>query len=156
MAIQTAIFKNYYRWDSPLYKQNSFSDQTKAKIFVDQKFNRVIPEVVGEIKKNSTKNDYIFIFPNAPIFYFLSDRKNPTKFINLPVGLHTANQDRRTVKDLKKKRVNLILTNEPPANSKYPAIADYILKNYLIKKQFFEFTLWEKVEVGKRSEVLNK
>ncbi|OGK25854.1 hypothetical protein A3D76_01880 [Candidatus Roizmanbacteria bacterium RIFCSPHIGHO2_02_FULL_37_9b] len=156
LGFQTAIFKNYYRWDSPIYKQNSFSDQTKAKIFVDQKFNKIIPEVIGEIKKNTTKNDFIFIFPNAPMFYFLSERKNPTRFINLPLGLHSLNQEREVVDNLKNKQVNLILTNEPPVNSSYPVISDYVLKNYLIKKQFFEFTLWEKVEVGKRSEVLNK
>ena len=155
LGFYTGLFKNYYRWDSPLYKQNSFSDQTKAKIFVDQKFNRVIPEVVGEIKKNSTKNDYIFIFPNAPMFYFLTDRKNPTRYINLPLGLHSPGQEREVVDNLKKKRIRLILTNEPPENSNYHIVSEYILKNYLKKKEFFEFTLWEKFENEKRSEVLS-
>lgn len=155
VGFYTALFKNYYRWDSPLVKQKYFIAEPKARIFVDLKFKKVIPEVVSEIKKNTEKNDYIFIFPNAPIFYFLTGRRNPTRYINLPQYLHTTEQEREVINNLKMKRVRLILTNEPPENSNYHIVSEYILKNYLKKKEFFEFTLWERVESEKYSEVLN-
>lgn len=156
LGFYTALFKNYYRWDSPLVRQNYFIRDPRAKIFVDQKFNQIIPEIISEIKKNSTDNDYIFIFPNAPMFYFLTERKNPTRYLNLPLGLHTARQEREAVDDLRQSRVRIILTNETSRDWRYPLISDYILKNFRKKKEIFEFILWEKDESARRSAVQSK
>jgi len=155
LGVYTGIWRNYYRWDSSLIKQKYFISHPQARILVDRKFASAIPQILSGIDQETANDDYIFVFPNAPMFYFLSQKKNPTRFINLPLGLHTSQQEQKVVDDLRKKRVKIILTNELSQSWSYPLVSDYILKNYLKIKEIFEFTLWEKVESEKHSEVQN-
>lgn len=144
LGFYTGLFKNYYRWDSPIIKQNFFVSNPKAKILVDQKFYEVIPRLVSEIKRKSGKEDYIFIFPNASMFYFLTGRKNPTRFIGLAHNFQTRAQEQEIIKALQSKNVRLVLTNEPIVGNDYKIIRKYILDNFKKKKEIFEFSLWER------------
>ena len=153
LGFYTALYKNYYRWDSPLIKQKYLISHPRVNIFVDQKFKRIVPEIIGQIKKNTSKNDYIFIFPNAPMFYFLTERKNPTRYINFAVDLGLSGREEKVVEDIKKKDVRLILTHGAPESWRNPLISKYILENFRKKKEVFEFTLWEIDESERRSAV---
>src|SRR3989344_5505088 len=146
IGFYTALFKDYYRWDSPLIKQNYFLKEGRAKIFADQKFSMIVPEIVAEIKKNSKRDGFIFVFPNAPMFYFLSGRKNPTRFINFPGGLQTKSQEQEVIEALKNKKVKLILTNEPESKWTYQIIKKHLSGNYFKKKQILEFVIWKRNE----------
>lgn len=144
VGVYTGIWKNYYRWDSPLIEQKFFISHPRANIFVDRKFSELIPQILKYTSNKSSENDYIFIYPNAPMFYFLSERKNPTRFINLPQGLHTLEQEQDLVRALHDKKVKMILTNEAPTSWHYALISRYILNNFKKKKEFLEFSLWER------------
>lgn len=145
IGFYTAIWKNYYRWDSPLVKQKYFISQPRAGIFVDQKFKQVIPEVVSGVLQSTKKSDYIFVFYNAPMFYFLTDRKNPTRYINFSPDFSLGkDREREVIKNLKEKKVNIIVTHERPQNWGNPLISKFIVDNFRKVKEVFEFTVWEK------------
>ena len=114
-------------------------------IFVDKKFNTVITEIVGFIEEKSKKDDYIFVFYNASMFYFLTDRQNPTRYINLAPDLSLGEErEKEVINNLKEKKVKVIITHERPDSWGNPLITDFILKNYRKQKQIYEFGLWEK------------
>ncbi len=145
LGFYTAIFKNYYRWDSPLIKQNYSISNLRAKIFVDKKFRVVIPEIVTFVNQNSKKDDYIFVFYNASMFYFLTDRRNPTRYINFSPDMSLGEKrEKEIVKNLREKNVKLVITHETPESWGNPLIAKYIVEKFTKKKEIFEFTVWEK------------
>src|SRR3989338_5741444 len=141
----TGLWKNYYRWDSSLIKQTYFIEDPRTRILVDQKFNRVIPEVLTFISGKSKKSDNIFVFYNAAMFYFLSERKNPTRYINFSPDLSLGgSREKGVINNLKEKNVKIVLTHESPDRWGNPLITKFILKNYQKKKEIFEFAIWEK------------
>ncbi|MBI4226011.1 hypothetical protein HY612_02755 [Candidatus Roizmanbacteria bacterium] len=144
IGFYTAIFKNYYRWDSPLIKQNYFISDQKAKIFVDRKFSVVAAEIISFINQNSKKDDYIFVFYNAPMFYFLTGRQNPTRYVNFSPDLSLGKIEKQVIEDLINKNVRLIITHEAPDIWGNPLITKYILNNFQKKKEIFEFGLWKR------------
>lgn len=145
LGFYTALFKNYYRWDSPLIKQTYPVADPRAGILVDQKFNRVIPGVLTFISGKSKKSDPIFVFYNAAMIYFLSERKNPTRYVNFSPDLSLGeSREKDVINSLREKNVKIVLTHEPPDRWGNPLITKFILKNYQKKKEIFEFSLWEK------------
>lgn len=53
--------------------------------------------------------DDVFIYPYQPIYYFLADVRNPTRFSYLNYHLHTNTQFREAVRDLDLKRTRFVL-----------------------------------------------
>ena len=53
--------------------------------------------------------DAVFIYPYAPIYYFLADLRNPTRWSNLMYGINTGEQFREAVNDLERKKVRYVL-----------------------------------------------
>lgn len=142
-GIYTSLWKNYYKWDSPLIKQNYYISHSRVRIFVDQKFKTVIPEITDFVEQKTKKGDYSFVFYNASMFNFLTDRQNPTRYINFSPDLSLGEKrEREVINNLKEMKVKLIVTHEPPERWGNPLITDFILKKYQKKKDFFEFSLW--------------
>lgn len=145
LGFYTALFYNYYRWESPIITNRYFNKDQRIRIFTNEKYKKALTEIIYIINKKTGKNDYIFVFPHAPIFYFIADRKNPTRHIDTAfLKFFSEKQQEKAINDLKNKSVELILTHWDKKDWGIPIVEDYILKNYAPTYQIYEFTIWLK------------
>lgn len=140
----TALYKNYYRWDSPLIKEIYYISNPRVKIFVDAKMSQVISAFTPIVNKKSSKNDYIFSYFYAPMFYFLLNRKNPTSYISLNENTLSQYQEETLINVLEQKKTKFIITQRKEVEWNKSLIYEYIKKDYKKDVELYEFTLWEK------------
>jgi hypothetical protein len=53
--------------------------------------------------------DYVFVYPYYPMYYFLADLKNPTRYSILLYRINTEDQFKEALNDLKQKQVKYVL-----------------------------------------------
>ncbi len=84
--------------------------------------------------------DAVFIYPYAPIYYFLADVRNPTRWSNLMYGINTRQQFREAVHDVDGKKVQYVLWDSVFAGQslatlfpayRHPPAAQLIMEPYL-------------------------
>ena len=138
------LTRNYYRWEAPLIKQTQcFSYGRMKYMCVDTKNYAVISQTVAVIEKTAVKDNYIFSFYNDPIYYFLTQKNNPTPFIDFTVAIGKK-EEQEVVYELQKNNVKILITRFPPKNSQSKIIGGYIKDNYLPISGIYEFTVWKK------------
>ena len=143
-GICSLIFRNYYRWEAPVIQNtHCFSSGPLKYICADDKNYAVIMQTVPLIAKEAVKDTAIFAFYNNPIYFFLTQKNNPTSYIDFNVAL--SNKDQQTViSKLSHQGVRVIITRFPPRNNPSQLIAGYIEKNYKPIQTAYEFTVWKK------------
>jgi hypothetical protein len=55
------------------------------------------------------QGEYVFVYPYYPMYYFLADLRNPTRFSTLVYNYNTDSQFDEVIDDLSRKRVRYIL-----------------------------------------------
>jgi hypothetical protein len=89
---------------------------------------------------NTNPGDYVFIYPYYPMYYFLADVKNPTRYSILLYHINTATQFDEVIQNLKQKQVKYVLWDTLVAGSKiktwfpqyeYPSDENLHLEQYL-------------------------
>lgn len=63
------------------------------------------------LQKHTQRGDDVFIYPYSPIYNFLSDTEDPTRYSYFIYGWHTPKQFEEAVMDLERKRVRYILSD---------------------------------------------
>lgn len=101
-----------------------------------------IRNIVNYIRDNTSETDYIYAFPREPVYYFLCDRSNPTRFIN---------EFNAVTSDMRKELLSELEANKPafiiysyhyaleapiPIEKRVPDVIEFINKNYNIEKDF--------------------
>lgn len=59
--------------------------------------------------EHTKPGDYAFVYPYYPMYYFLADVKNPTRYFTLISNFHTDAQFNEVIEDLKRKPVEYVL-----------------------------------------------
>ena len=59
--------------------------------------------------KNTKVGDYVFVYPYYPMYYFLADVKNPTRYSILMHNMNTKTQFNEVINDLEEKKVKYVL-----------------------------------------------
>jgi hypothetical protein len=86
--------------------------------------------------------DYVFIYPYYPMYYFLADVKNPTRYSILMYHINTAAQFDEVIQNLKQKQVKYVLWDTVVDGSKiktwfpqyeHPSEENLLLEQYLKK-----------------------
>lgn len=143
-GVYSITMRNYYRWEAPFIKQNHCSSTGVMKyICIDEKNYAVITQSVALIEKEADKDIYIFAFYNNPIYYFLTQKNNPTSFIDFNVKIGKK-EELRVINELGHKKVRVIITRFPPQNNQSKIISEYIEKNYRQTYSVYEFTVWKR------------
>lgn len=145
LGFYTALFRGYYRWETPLIRQNRFISSSRLKVFTDNKYSNVIPKLISSINKQTSPDSYIFVYYYAPTFYFIADRKNPTMFNEFTHGMSSREQELELIESLESKRVEIVLTHTPIKQRRDLPVAEYILQNYKPIEKVYEYTLWRKM-----------
>lgn len=110
-------------------------------------YSRTIPaedisNTVLFIQNNTIKGDYIFAVPYESMFYFLSERDNPTEYNQFLPGTHDENDQLQVIEVLKKTKPKLIIYGHgwaiynKPFEQYAPLIHNYIKDNYVLRKTF--------------------
>jgi len=61
------------------------------------------------LQEHTRPGDQVFVYPYYPMYYFLANVHNPTRYNNLIYGYHTDIQFHEVISDLERKKVKLVL-----------------------------------------------
>ena len=106
------------------------------------------------IDKHTTRGDAILVVPQAPLIYFLSDRKNPTRFELLRQGRWTTvEEEKAIVDDIRAALPKVVIYEDqshlPPEKrfARYaPRIETFLRENYCEADRAVSFKLMLPVE----------
>ncbi len=93
-------------------------------------FNRVRNIIETETKKN----EYIFIVPDLSMYYFVTERKNATKYYYIEVYAGSDRKQLEIIRNLADKKVKLIILQAHRYAAYIPIVVEYINKHYRIKE----------------------
>jgi hypothetical protein len=141
-GIYSAFYRNYYRWNTPLNKQNIYMNNSTLKIFTDSKERDSITHIEEYYKKYAQNDSYTFIYYFTPIYYLILDKKNPTTYDDLQLGGVSVEEQKKIIAILKKRNVNHIITDVDITLDMSP-IAHFIKNSYKKVLVVNEYTIWE-------------
>jgi len=61
------------------------------------------------LHEHTRPGEQVFIYPYYPMYYFLANIHNPTRYNNLIYGYHTDDQFHEVISDLERNKVKLVL-----------------------------------------------
>lgn len=128
LGFQTALFNGYYKWDQPLIYQNYFYGDSKVLLFINDQQKREFLAIKRLVARHTIPSDYIYINSYTPIFYFVADRIEPTKYNYLHMDVDSNIYYNNLKGSLIGKEVKLIfIKHDSFANL---PIKEYIKSNY--------------------------
>jgi hypothetical protein len=93
--------------------------------------------VTRTIQKYSRPGDSILCLPYQPIFYFLSQRHNPTRWNYIWPGDQTADDYKQLIKQADESRTAIVVLYRKDEINKYaPEIIEYVNKKYKVAEEF--------------------
>ena len=120
-------------------------DLERGGVFIEQP--RVVSEFVRGLQESVPATESILALPYQPMFYFLSERRNPTRWNYLWPGDQTARDHEQFVEEMKHDPPAVILLGEEREFDRYaPAIAQYIDSHYIRTKRFGNFVIYIRPE----------
>lgn len=140
VGILNVGYRHYYRWDSPLKTHTIFINLPRVLLFGNVMAEKSIKEIQKILQENPSSNKYVFIYGFMPMYYFMTDTKNPTRFDFLPPLSRT--EEKEIVNNLLDKEVNLILTLNDITDDK-SLLGSFIKENYKLKR-YPVFYVWKK------------
>ena len=125
-------------------------------IFIPPKQAAHISKVVNYIKRRTSDNENIYVFPHEAFYYFFANRGCPTRFhIAIAAGYSPAYQQ-EVVRDLKKDRTKYIIygtasyripdTNPIDNEAMIPEIVRYIKKAYTLEREFGDTLILKRID----------
>lgn len=95
-----------------------------------------LEQVISYVQTHTKPNDYIFVFPNEPVYYFLTERLNPTRFGNTYIAVIHAHRV-EIVEMLEQKRPMYVIysldtwrMDNIPEDIQVPELTTYLRQHY--------------------------
>lgn len=137
-------------------KETALLRMNRIEVYTRPAEAQSIRGVVHYIKANTQKGDPIFSLPLNPIFYFLTDRVNPTIYDWILPGMLDEEKQKEVVEVLKANKPKLMVYVDIPIDGKEerrfsnyaPHIFDFIIKNYRLEELFGFFQILTPIESG--------
>lgn len=108
----------------------------RAGVAFDEKSANWILWVRAMVDRATQAGDYVYFFPNEPLYYFLFDRNNPTRYAQAYFAATTA-QRQELVADLERRRPEYVVyslgtwrVDNIPEREQLPEITAYLAKRY--------------------------
>lgn len=110
----------------------------RLRVFTNPPEAKWLREVVDRIEIYTDKGDPILALPLNPVFYFLTDRINPTPYDWILPGMLTAEEEKKMVEGLKIDRPKMVVFIDIPIDGKEdrrlanyaPLLYAFLLENY--------------------------
>lgn len=139
-GFHTALFKGYYRWDSPLIKHSIFSNNPKVNIFLNSKSSQEFSDLEKIANTYTREGDYIFVNSYNPMIYFITGRRESTKNNFLTTEINQNKYYEEVLGNLIAKEIKIILLDHKSLESS--PIKKYIKDNYRFNKRIEEFDIY--------------
>jgi hypothetical protein len=89
----------------------------------------------------------ILALPYQPMFYFLCDRRNPTRWNYLWPGDQTANDHERFIEEAERDPPAIVLlSDQGQLSGSAPTIMEYVRMHYLLTNQLGDIAIYERLE----------
>jgi hypothetical protein len=66
-------------------------------------------EVIPYLLRHTTPGETVFVYPQQPLFYFLSATRSPTSFDFLQLGMHSDQQLNQSIEEVARDRTRLVV-----------------------------------------------
>ncbi len=142
-GVYSSLYRQYYRWNASLSNQNYFNGMPRVKVWMDSKSRETIKSIDKYFAKFANGNDDLFIYSFSPIYYFVLDRKNPTRYDYLHVGVLSSEVETEVLKKLELKKTGFILA-DVDIEGDATLIGDYVRDNYFFDKTYGCLTVWRR------------
>lgn len=129
VGLFNGIFRNYFKWFSPIYTNNSPLTSPYGKILINPNDAKIINETTLHVTQNTTEKDYFFNYGMTPLFYFLSQRVSPSKFNTIETRNVTGSNLNILMNDLRNNKPKLIISDGTFAGIN-PKIEQFIISSY--------------------------
>ncbi len=153
ILIAESAWLNIHQEQKLLHIPQHYINLPQAKVFVlnDPTWIRTVEDTVSFLKNTLKADEPFLAFPYDPLYYYLLERKSPTRILNFIEMNHIPpEQERAIIRDLEAKDVNLILITSRINSSEgglgffgktyCPVLADYFQKNFTPVAQFGDWT----------------
>jgi len=112
----------------------------RLKVYTHPSEAKWLREVVDRIEIYTDKGDPILTLPLNPIFYFLTDRVNPTRYDWILPGMLTVEEEQRMVEGLKINRPKMVIFVDIPIDGKEERrLANYAPLLYKFLRENYQF-----------------
>jgi hypothetical protein len=113
-------------------------------LFIDPESLQIYTEVVQTIQEQTRPDDTIFVLPNNPEFYFLSERRNPFRFWNSAVGVRNEQEAAIVMNVLTHQRPRIVVIDPQDRNntSYSNAMIAYVRSTYSLIKTVSNFEIY--------------
>lgn len=105
-------------------------------VYISESQKGKIESIQSFVSRNTDTSDTVFFFSNEPVYYFLTDRVNPTRY-DLPYMANTLDKRYEVLRDLTLIRPKYIFINtnawavdEVSNERRLPEVVRYIKRNY--------------------------
>lgn len=142
LGFYTGLFMGYYRWEKPLVQNIYWNNNKNVKIWTDSRWFQFIDELNHTLNKLSNKNDYLYIHANTPLLYFITERRNPTRFDFIIPYTEEKQYQEEIIQDLKSKKVKLVITEKSDPFT--TSVSQFIRTEYQPIKEIDQFVVWKK------------
>ena len=139
LGLAKLYLKPYAGFEAPyLHQTRPITVLGKETILVDDRAS-VLPQVISAINLHTTPNEPIFIYPYAPMLYFLSGHPNATRFPMATADYLTINQQQEIINQLTS--VNLVVLQHALKPGKPQIVYDYLVDNFQAVTQIGDYQL---------------
>jgi hypothetical protein len=120
-------------------------------MYVDEFTAISINEIKSFIEQHTRKGEYVYFFPNEAAYYFLFDRKNPTRY---PVAYFAATYERQdeVIHDLEKNKPRYVVYSKQTwridgiyEQVQIPKIVNYLNRHYKIVKPMQSVDIFKRI-----------
>ncbi len=109
-------------------------------VFTNPQEAKWLQEVVDRIEIYTDQGDAILALPLNPIFYFLTDRINPTRYDWILPGMLTAEEEKKMVEGLKMNRPKMVIFVDIAIDGKEERrLANYAPTLYAFLLEYYQF-----------------
>ncbi|MFQ5559250.1 MAG: hypothetical protein ACE5FU_01510 [Nitrospinota bacterium] len=134
------------------WREHGFLDTPGIQIYLPKEKYEITKNVLAFISQNSMKDDGLFVVPHEAAWYFLSRRKNPTRFDYLLPGHMDPKTQFDIINDLKGHPPKFILYQESSLMGREetklqnfaPHVEEYIRRNYSPVARYGEYEILER------------
>jgi hypothetical protein len=137
-----------------MYTNNSisirFSNKTplslpKADVYTTEKQADEVRRLVEIIERQTTKDDYIYIVQYYPMYYFITGRRNATRYYFLEAYVYSEERQREVIEDLEEKNVRLIISGpNHPGTPRATILDEYLNENFEIIERVGKKVIYRK------------
>ncbi len=140
VGFHTALYKGYYRWDTPLITHNYFLNNDRIHIFTNEKFYYEFNDMIATTSRYTKDEDYIFVNSYNPLLYFITNRREPVKNNYLTTEINPKEYYEEMVGNLVAKKIKLVILDHKSIQNL--PVKKFINDNYYFLKTIQDFDIY--------------